>query len=201
MTLLTPRQLTRMHETEGGYHFCRLPCTLALDAAPGGGPAPPPLASVYVYHAAHRHLALPAAAAAPVALAEVPATGRVFAALTQAQVQRAVQRTLVAHVRGEGEGDGGGPEASLEACVPAGVITAVDANPSRVPPGGRFIASNLQDAELRRRRYNGHGADVGGAMGRWAKPSSLRRRFLAMAAAAINGNALVEVVERLGHLR
>lgn len=88
VTWLPPALMPRMHATEGRgtfYDFVRLD---GLDLVAEGGAR---LAGAFAYAFHGGCLALDGA---PVALAAIPATGRRFRALTEAEVQDAVRRKL-----------------------------------------------------------------------------------------------------------
>lgn len=97
VTYLTPAQLRRMNETEGGYHLMRL-CNLRLHVGTSvadhvaGRPASMLLSEVLQYNHQKGTLWLPLDDPSPVALSELPCHGRQFPSLPQPEMQGVVMR-------------------------------------------------------------------------------------------------------------
>lgn len=88
ITWLTPEQEVRMHATEGNYAFGRLR-GVRMEVETGT-----PLDHVHLY--AGQRGALRGPDGTPVPLAEVPAEGRAWTAMTQLEVQEYVRRRIAA---------------------------------------------------------------------------------------------------------
>ncbi|KAI8468085.1 MAG: hypothetical protein J3K34DRAFT_479333 [Monoraphidium minutum] len=144
ITYLTPPLQQRMHETEGAYDLLRLDGIHLEEgrALAGSEWSSRTLDSVYQYNHSLGTLHLPLArrggggrgggggGASPIALAEIPATGRRFPALTQVEMQAALMRGFLQGSASSGgsasasAGGSGGDSDDAEAVWGAGAAAA-----------------------------------------------------------------------------
>lgn len=162
VTYLAPPLQQRMHETEGAYDLLRLDGVRLQEGAAleggggGGGGGGRMLSSVYQYNHCLGTLHLPlspprgpaAAAASPIALAEIPAKGRRFPALSQVEMQLALMRGFnggdsSSSRTATSSGDGAGDETDVGGIGGAASSAAAGAQPMDCQGPGQPAAGVL----------------------------------------------------------